>query len=98
MSREFQKWEDFEKELNITKEQEIEIKLEMDLIREIIEARKKAKLSQSELSRKTGIKQPAIARFENGLHSPKIATLIRMLVPMGYGIKIVPLNNDNKKK
>ena len=97
MSKEFQKWEDFEKDLNITKDQELAIKLEMDLIREIIEIREKVQLSQTELSKKTGIKQPAIARFEKGLHSPNISTLIKMLLPMGYGIKIVPLSKHNKK-
>ena len=98
MNKEFQSWEEFEKDLNITKEQEAEIKLEMDIIRKTIEVRKSLKLSQSDLSKKTGIKQPAIARFENGIHSPTISTLIKMLVPMGYGIKIVPLNKGNKKK
>ena len=49
MSEKFKNWEDFEKELNITREkelnitreQEAEIQLEMDLIEETIEARKK---------------------------------------------------------
>ena len=41
MSEKFKNWDDFEKELNITREQEAEIQLEMDLIEETIEARKK---------------------------------------------------------
>ena len=91
----FEKWDEFEKKLNISKEQEEEIQLEMDLIRTTIEIRKKSHISQSELSRKTGIKQPAIARFEEGIHSPTIGTLMKMLVPMGYTLKIVPIK---KKK
>ena len=39
-------WEDVEKSLNITPEQEIEIQLEMDIIKATIEARKKANLSK----------------------------------------------------
>ncbi len=97
MSKEFEKWENFEKNLDITPEQEAEIRLEMDIIKATVEARKKAKISQSELSRRTGIKQPAIARFENGTHSPNISTLIKMLVPLGYGLRIEPLKNKNKK-
>lgn len=97
MNRKFEEWDEFEKKLNITPEQEVAIRLEMDIIQATIEARKKAKMSQSELSRKTGIKQPAIARFENGTHSPNINTLIKMLVPLGYGLRIVPLKNQNKK-
>lgn len=97
MNEKFESWNDFEKKLDITPEQEIEIKLEMDIIKATIEARKNIKISQSELSRKTGIKQPAIARFERGVHSPTINTLIKMLVPMGYGLKVVPLKNQKKK-
>jgi len=37
MKNKFQKWEEFEKELNITKEQENTIELEMELIRENIQ-------------------------------------------------------------
>ena len=97
MNQKFENWNEFEKKLNITPEQEIEIKLEMDIIKATIEARKTINISQSELSKKTGIKQPAIARFEKGLHSPTISTLIKMLVPMGYGIKVVPLKGEKKK-
>ena len=64
MSKKLQKWEDFEKELDITPEQEEEIKLEMEIIEATIKARKENKISQEELSRKTGIKQPSIARIE----------------------------------
>ncbi len=91
-------WEEFEKKLNITPEEEEEIELEMDIIRKTIEARKKVKLSQTELSNKTGIKQPAIARIEKGIHSPTTNTLIKMLYPMGYTIKVVPLKNKASKK
>ena len=97
MSKKFEKWEEFEEKLNLTPEQEIEIALEMDIIKATIEARKSLNMTQSELSRKTGIKQPAIARFENGSHSPTISTLIKMLVPMGYGLKIVSLKNCKRK-
>ena len=91
MSKKFENWNDFEKSLNINEEQEEQIQFEMDLIRATVEARKKANISQNELSKRTGIKQPAIARFENGTHSPTISTLIKMLVPMGYTLKIVPI-------
>lgn len=98
MSKKFEKWDEFESKLNITPEQEIAIELEMNIIKETIEARKKLNITQNELSKKTGIKQPAIARFENGTHSPTINTLIKMLVPMGYGIKVVDLNDKKKKQ
>lgn len=71
MKNEFTKWEDFEKELNITPEEEAEIQLEMDIIEATIEARKKNKLTQRELSKKSGVKQPVIARIERGVNIPR---------------------------
>ena len=93
MADKFTKWEDFEKELNITPEQEAEIRLEMDLIEATIEARKKCNLSQRELSERSGIKQPAIARIEKQSHSPQVATLMRLLYSMGYTLRVVPLED-----
>ena len=62
----FQTWEEFEKELNILPEEEEEIRLEMELIEATIKARKAQKLSQEELSKRSGLKQSAIARVERG--------------------------------
>lgn len=90
-------WEEFEKELEIDAAQEEEIKLEMDIIKATIEARKNSNLSQRELSEKTGIKQPAIARIEKHTCSPNTSTLIKLLYPMGYTIKVVPLEKTKKK-
>ena len=53
--------------------------------------RKKSKLSQKELGEKAGMKQPAIARIENRTRSPQASTLIKMLYPMGYTLRVVPL-------
>lgn len=95
MSNKFQEWNDFEKGLDISIEQEEEIRLEMEIIKATIEARKNKKMSQEELSVKSGIKQPAIARIEKGVHSPTINSLLKILYPLGYTLKVVPIN---KKK
>ena len=92
----FKKWKDFEKELEFSQEEEIEMKLEMDIIRATIEARKKANLTQRELSEKSGIKQPSIAKIEKSVHSPQALTLIKLLYPLGYTLKVVPLNKKEK--
>jgi len=88
-------WEKVKKDLKLTQEEEAEIQLEMDLIEATIEARKKSNLSQRELSKISGIKQPAIARIESRSRSPQASTLIRMLHPMGYTIRVVPLKKEN---
>lgn len=91
-------WEEVRKSLNISPEQEAEIQLEKDIIEATIEARKKNNLTQRELSKKTGIKQPVIARIEKSLHSPQTSTLIKLLYPMGYTIRVVPLNKIQTKR
>lgn len=95
MENKFTEWNEFEKELDISLEQEEEIRLEMEIIKATIEARKNKKMSQVELSLKSGIKQPSIARIEKGIHSPTINSLLRILYPLGYTLKIVPI--DKKK-
>ncbi len=91
-------WEEVRKSLNITPEEEEELRLERELIEMEIKAREEAKLSQRDLSEKTGIKQSAIARIEKRHCSPSASTLIRLLVPMGYTLRIVPINEKNNEK
>ena len=89
------KWEEIEEGFHFTPEEDAEMELEIELIRATIEARKKAKMTQRELSEKSGVKQPSIAKIERFAHSPQATTLIKLLYPMGYTIKVVPLE---KKK
>lgn len=86
-------WEEIEKSLNITPEQEAEIQLEMDLIKAVIEARESQKLTQRDLSKKSGVKQPSIARIEKGINSAQIRTIIKLLYPMGYTLRVMPIDN-----
>ncbi|MCL2313349.1 MAG: helix-turn-helix domain-containing protein [Firmicutes bacterium] len=88
-------WDEIRKQLNISPEQEAEIQFELDIIQATIEARKNNKLTQTELAEKTGLKQSVIARFEKSRNSPRIDTTIRMLLPMGYTLRVVPLDKDN---
>lgn len=89
-------WEEIEKSLNLTPEEEEEIRFEEEVIEAFIKARKERQLSQRELSEKSGIKQPAIARIEKGHISPRVETLMRLLYSMGYTLKVVPLNEEKK--
>lgn len=91
-------WKDIKKEIEseFTKEDLEEIELEKDIIRATIKARKDANLTQQELSEKTGIIQPSIAKIENFKRVPQCTTLIKLLYPLGYTLRVVPL--ENKKK
>lgn len=39
----------------------------------------------------SGVKQPVIARMENGTSIPKISTILKILAPLGKTLAIVPL-------
>ncbi len=95
----FKNWKDVKKEIeeDFTEEDFEEIELEKQIIKATIEARKKAKLTQQELSELSGIIQPSIAKIENFVRTPQYTTLMRLLRPMGYTIKVVPLNEKVKK-
>ena len=84
-------WEKVRENLKLTKEQEEEIRVEEEIIEAVVRARKEKNLTQQQLSYISGIKQPAIARIENGTNSPMVSTLMKMLYSMGYTLKVVPL-------
>ena len=91
-------WNDVEKSLNFTPEEEAAIQLEVDLIQATIDAREKSNLSQRDLSKICGVKQPVIARIESRARSPKVETLLKMLLPMGYTLKVMPIDKHIVKK
>lgn len=93
------KWKDVKKEIEkeFTEEEIKEIECEKEIIREMIKARKNENLTQQELSELSGIVQPSIAKIENFIRTPQYTTLMRLLRPMGYTIKVVPLKEDKKK-
>lgn len=72
------------------------INFEVSLIGKIIEAREAKGLSQRELAELSGVKQPAIARMESMKSTPQIDTLIKLLMPLGYTLAIVPLNQSSQ--
>ncbi len=92
----FKTWEEVRENLNFTPEEEEQIRFERELIEATIKARESANMTQKELSEKTGIKQPSIAKLEKLNRTPQTTTLIKLLYPLGYTLKVVPIN-DNKK-
>ncbi len=94
----FRNWKDVKKEIeaDFTQEDFEEMELEKQIIIATIEARKKANLTQQELSELTGIIQPSIAKIENFVRTPQYTTLMRLLRPMGYTIKVVPINEKEE--
>ena len=84
-----QSWDEFEKEF-YTPEEIAESDLRVALIGELIKARNEKGISQKRLEELSGVKQPMIARIESGKTLPQVNTLIKLLVPLGKTLAIVP--------
>ncbi len=63
-------------------------KPEYELMRLLVLARSKNKMTQAELARKTGIRQSNISRIENGKCSPNLDTLIKLAKGLNKKIQI----------
>lgn len=73
--------EDFRKEYEA-------MKTEFVIIQAMIDARKKAGLTQKELSSRTGIAQGDISKLENGNGNPSIKTLQKLAEAMNMTLKL----------
>ena len=83
-------WDELRKEL-LTPEELAESDLRVSLICELIQARQEQGITQRQLEELSGVKQPVIARLENGKSNPQVGTLLKLLAPLGKTLAIVPL-------
>lgn len=81
------KWEDVRKEL-FTPEENAASDLRVALIGEFIKARQEKGLTQRDLEELSGVKQPIIARMENGTSVPNLNTILKVLAPLGKTLYI----------
>lgn len=84
-------WKELRDGLQITEEEELIIEMEKNLLRTMVSIREEQGLSQAELAEICKVKQPAIARMEKGAHSPQLDSILRVLVPLGYTLQVVPV-------
>ena len=61
---------------------------EYDIIQVMIDARKDQKLTQKELSDRTGITQADISRIEKGTRNPSLEMLKRLAKGLGMQLKV----------
>ena len=66
------------------------------MIGELIKARKERGLSQKQLEELSGVKQPVIARMENGSTTPNLSTVLKVLVPLGKTLYIGELQETKE--
>ena len=64
------------------------IQPELDVIREIVDARISQNLTQREHAERTGINQADISKLENGTRNPSVNLLKRLADGMGMALKI----------
>jgi len=62
--------------------------LALSLLRELVEARKKANLTQTEVARRMSVPQSAVVRLESGTHSPTLSTLSRYAAAIGVKLEV----------
>lgn len=61
---------------------------EFDIIQAMIDSRKKQKITQKELSERTGITQADISRIENGTRNPSLEMLKRLAKGLGMRLRV----------
>lgn len=69
--------------------------MEFELITEYIKLRKEANWSQQDIANESKVIRTTIARVENKMNSPQIKTMLQILEPLGYTLKIEKINKDS---
>ena len=72
--------------------------LEYEFVQDFIKLRKDNHLTQEAMANQSGVIRLTITRIENLITSPQINTLIKILEPVGYTVKIVPIDKKKKSK
>jgi transcriptional regulator with XRE-family HTH domain len=63
--------------------------LQKIFVKEFAKFRRENNLTQDLFSKYSGVPREKIARIEAGMHSPSLLSLLQILGPIGYTIKIV---------
>ena len=71
--------------------------LNQKFLKDFAKVRRENNLTQSLLSRYSKVPREKIARIELGMHSPSIKSLLKILAPIGYTIKIEKIKDQSKK-
>jgi predicted transcriptional regulator len=87
-------WNELKTEMTaLSQEDWDEIDLKVRIVGEIINARQEEHLTQQALEKLCGVKQPMLARIENGETDPQLGTVLRILRPLGKTLAVVDMPN-----
>jgi DNA-binding phage protein len=87
-------WEEVEREI-FTPEEIAEGDLRVAILGALIEARKDKGMTQKQLEKLSGVRQPVIARMEKG-NNPQLDTVLKVLAALGKTLRVVPLTQDTE--
>ncbi len=87
---------ELEKENQSFKQLNKEYEQQKAIIDKIIENRKSKNLSQRDLAKMTGLKQPAIARFESFDASPNLVTLNKIVSALDLKLEVIDRHDSMK--
>ena len=68
--------------------------IEYEFVKNFIDLRHDLNMTQQELADSSHVIRETIARIEAQMTSPQINTLIKILEPIGYTVKIVPIDKE----
>ena len=83
-------WDFYNDDSNVSPVERAKIEFQVELIGRLVEARKAKGFTQQQLAEAAGLKQSAVARLERMKATPQIDTLVRLLIPLGYKLALVP--------
>lgn len=86
-------WDELEKEI-FTPEEIAQAEIKVAIVGELIKARQERGITQRQLEEMSGVKQPVIARLEHGNSLPNVSTLVKLLLPLGLKLSIVPIEPE----
>ena len=71
--------------------------LEQEFVDSFVKLRKDKKLTQQEIADAGDVIRETIARIENRITSPQVNTLLKILEPLGYTVKITRISKKKEK-
>ena len=80
--------------INYIKTDKSVLELKKDFINNFISFRRENNLTQEMLAEYSKVSRVKISRIESGMHSPSINSLIEILGPIGYTIKIEKITKN----
>lgn len=84
-----------EDSIEFTQKHKFLMELEYEFIKDFVTKRKEQKLTQKQLADEANVIRETVARIENLMTSPQLNTLIKLLEPMGYTVRIEPISEEN---